>query len=492
MIKLNGILQYSMGNFLCLRGFTSFKMLSSVSKPNDEIQRELIEKHKGEMAKFLNDGEYRFFPEVILSVSLTDGKSDFYTLEEFHSQLLSGKTWNKKIGNIDFSVSQKSFKTLSGTLNPLSEEKINICSITLDEKENLITRIDGNHRMSAADEVTTDFNVPYCLLLFRNPQENEHFSRAVFHNINAKQIPLNLEENLKVILESYDVFTDEMLKKDPSFGWEYYFARIISNRIDFTDYAFINALVREQKYSYLVNLFKVFLVNGLVKEDDEEVEKFISQLPDIEKALEEARLHSLPRNIAVIGALSYYKLSDKTKYKRFIQWIKQNSIAEAAEIHIADLISIFDKIYENTPKTIFMSMWFSDKTEDTYQTVKDIRSILKRDYNIDFKIIKVDEHTDGYSDEIYHRITDGIRMSDLVIADLSYGNKNVHHEIGYAQALGKKVLLLYKNRDDADPKSEIGSNISMHDQLRFKNQTELRPKLLKRICDFYGIDIGDD
>lgn len=145
------------------------------------------------------------------------------------------------------------------------------------------------------------------------------------------------------------------------------------------------------------------------------------------------------------------------------------------------------KVYENTPKNVFMSMWYSDKTIDTYQTLKDVQEILKRENGIDFRIIKVDEHKDGYSDEIYRRIVDGIESSSLVIADLSYGNRNVHHEIGYAQGVGKKVLLLYQVRDDVAAKDEIGSNISMHDQVRFKNQTELRPILLRRIRNYFGI-----
>lgn len=67
-MRLSGILDFSMGNFLCVRGFASFKKLSEISERNPDIQRNLIEKHKGEMATFLNRGEYRFFPEVILSV----------------------------------------------------------------------------------------------------------------------------------------------------------------------------------------------------------------------------------------------------------------------------------------------------------------------------------------------------------------------------------------------------------------------------------------
>lgn len=34
MVKLSGILEYSMGGFLCLRGFADYKTLSRVSKEN--------------------------------------------------------------------------------------------------------------------------------------------------------------------------------------------------------------------------------------------------------------------------------------------------------------------------------------------------------------------------------------------------------------------------------------------------------------------------
>ena len=95
---------------------------------------------------------------------------------------------------------------------------------------------------------------------------------------------------------------------------------------------------------------------------------------------------------------------------------------------------------------------------------------------------------DGYSGDIYERIIEGIKKSALVIADLSYGNRNVHHEIGLAQGMGKKVLLLYKLRDAIDARQEIGSNISMYDQVRFKNQTELRPVLTKKIEQYFEIE----
>ena len=246
-------------------------------------------------------------------------------------------------------------------------------------------------------------------------------------------------------------------------------------------------MISGNECTYLLEEFSALIRVGLIEENESAIEKFTSELPSIESALQDAQLYSVPNNLAVIGAISYYKLTDEDKYKQFIRWAKENSIASAPGIHTEDLIEIFNKVYDNIPKSVFMSMQFSPETEDTFQTVKDVQEILKRENGIDFRIIKVDEHKDGYSAEIYHRIVDGIKEASLVIADLSYGNKNVHHEIGYAQGLNKKVLLLYQTREGVDSKKEIGSNISMHDQLRYKNQTELRPMLLKRIRHFFGI-----
>lgn len=491
MIKLSGILEYSMGNFLCLRGFASLKLLSAVSKPNPQVQRDLRADHKGEMAAFLNAGEYRFFPEIILSTNLTDGKSAFDVLDHFHSEVQAGKTWNKKIGEFSFSISQNTTKNILNQYSPLPHvDRVNIAHIRFDESKVEITRIDGNHRLSAANDVIADFEIPFCLLLFRNPKENDQYSRALFHIINAKQIPLKLEENLKVILESEETYSDDNLKKEP-FGWPYYLARKVWKMDVLSRYPFISTLLKGWECTYLWEIFQALLKNGTLKEDDSSVDSFTVQLPEIEAALQEAQLHSIPQNMPVVGALSFYKLTDTHKYTQFIPWIKKNCIAEAPGIHLGDLISIYDKVYENTPKNVFMSMWFSHKTMDTYQTMRDVQEILKRENGINFRIIKVDEHKDGYSDEIYRRIVDGIEASSLVVADLSYGNRNVHHEIGYAQGRGKKVLLLYQEREGVEAKDEIGSNISLHDQVRFKNQTELRPALLRRIRNYFGVEVNE-
>ena len=192
-------------------------------------------------------------------------------------------------------------------------------------------------------------------------------------------------------------------------------------------------------------------------------------------------------NIAMIGALSFYKLTDDKKYKAFCKWITQNEISSIKDIKFSSIISVFDRIYENRPKKAFMSMWFDTKTIDTYQKVVVVAKQMKENFGITLDVVKVDEHDEGCSEVISKRIYDGIDNCDLLIADLSYNNKNVHHEVGYAQGLGKKVLMLYYDRENENTSHNIGSNISMHEQLRFGSYDQLERDLLGKLKDFFDV-----
>lgn len=44
-MRLTGIIDYTMDNFLCVRGFASMLELAEVSKADENIQRDLITEH---------------------------------------------------------------------------------------------------------------------------------------------------------------------------------------------------------------------------------------------------------------------------------------------------------------------------------------------------------------------------------------------------------------------------------------------------------------
>ncbi len=53
-------------------------------------------------------------------------------------------------------------------------------------------------------------------------------------------------------------------------------------------------------------------------------------------------------------------------------------------------------------------------------------------------------YDEGMLDRIYNQIA----KADIVVADMSGQNSNVFYEVGYAHALGKKVILITKSADD--------------------------------------------
>lgn len=445
MIKLSGILEYSMGGFLCLRGFASYKMLSAISKPNAEVQRDLIDEHKGDMARFLNVGEYKFFPEVILATNLTDGTKDFDELNLFHESLQSGQSWNKSIGDFQFNISQHKSKNFTNQYDQLPRaERVYLAHIRFDESVCELMRIDGNHRLSAADEVTTDFTLPFCLLLFRNPSENDQFTRAIFHNINAKQIPLKLEENLKVILESPQVFSDVALKTDPSFGWKYYLSRKTLQNLDFDYFPAINSYIRQAKYSFFVDLYGFLLENQSIEKNDSAVEMIKTKLVEVENALTESEITATTTNIAVIGALAYYKLTSPAKYRGFISWIKKNNLGRVEMLHIDDVIKLYDEIFEHVPKKIFLARWYPADTDPEYNnSVHRLNAIKKVASELNLELTDVGTRDTGAFDirnVMYH----DIRECDVFVADLSGSRHNVMIEVGYAlKHIGTGRMVFY-------------------------------------------------
>ena len=131
--------------------------------------------------------------------------------------------------------------------------------------------------------------------------------------------------------------------------------------------------------------------------------------------------------------------------------------------------------YELKRNTAFILMAMDPDNpdlEDVYRTIKDVCA----SYGINAYRADEIEHQDRITDLILSEI----RTCEYLIADLSYERPNVYYEIGYAHANNKRPIL-YRKRG-----TRLHFDLSVHNVPEYKNITELRELLTKRLEAILG------
>ena len=367
-------------------------------------------------------------------------------------------------------------------------------------------RIDGNHRLSAIEALNDDrfdrYLAPFCIILFdsKDAVQNE---KALFHNINSKARPLTSEESFKGIIDDEAGFSDDVL--EAQFGPEYLQCRALCTRLNF---------------DYLANLKPVF--GKLAGSTECHRSTLILSLQDIAGQFARLNIAPLPDTDAVFDAIRavndiyaderlseckaqgmfaaflFWQLNPNAndgQISQFTNWVLRTHQYELETINTADLIKIFEKVAMSRKRQIFISMAFSETTKPNFDAIKDAIDDLNTRHQLDIKLreIRVDQFNTGYSYKIDQEILDLIESSGLMIADLSGGNKNVHHEIGYLMGLNRgrgladENFLLVHNEQMGNPETEIGFNLATIKQLRVQDTNGLRQDVKKQVELFYGL-----
>ena len=110
--------------------------------------------------------------------------------------------------------------------------------------------------------------------------------------------------------------------------------------------------------------------------------------------------------------------------------------------------------------------------EDVHQGIK--RACL----DLSLRAERVDEIQ--FTGQITEKILSSIRLAEFVVADLTYEQPNVYYEVGYADALGKPLVLL------AAHGATIHFDLQGHKVLYYRNATELQTKLQSAILALRG------
>lgn len=532
-MMLSGILHTSLGGFTVIRGVAPLGELARCSEFNPAYQRTLIETHKVEIERFLADQQYLFFPEVILSASLKfdfnayKGKTNVMPVAD----ILAGKGFKSNVNGLAVKV-VASRRPTGAALGSSSAPQMAYLELPDDQLNNglKLFRIDGNHRLSAAKEAKPrepiyELPTPFCIVLHDDAMQAQRFEKVVFHNINAKQIPLTSEENLRLILETGDgqLFDDQTLLESPSFGPVYYLARKLLAELDdrYLD-ALVVALKNRRSLALALTQFLIGRDNKMSQAKD--AAALDAQVERLRQAFQ--AVNSLYQNNSTLAANAchgvlvsflYFALHNEGRQlNAFARWVTSNRIDHLAPVtttqglgyhyHLgrtqavdaASLVSVFESILTARHREIFISMAFQDETKETYETIKKTVRQINEKHKLDIHLreIRIDQFNKGHSYTIDDEILKVIEGSGLLIADLTFGNRNVYHEIGYLMGLNRGkgleqdnfILIAAKSTRGDELEKDIGFNLKSWQQLRFESTRQLEEGLTESVETYYKLN----
>ncbi|MBA8819444.1 hypothetical protein BRY73_08500 [Ochrobactrum sp. P6BS-III] len=491
----NGAFASSIGGFLTVRGYAPLSDIARCSYADEAYQRDLKPGHVEEIKKFFNDGEYLFFPEIILSVQLdVDYDSDGAPTIDPFQMMREGIPFKSNISGLSIKP-----RKASSTRNLTRYE------IAVPDGQKLLKRIDGNHRLSAFEELKdVEFNryvAPFCLVFFSSAKDARRNEKALFHNINSKAMPLTSEEVYKGIVDVPEDFSDNDL--NDRFGPEYLQCRQLKSLLDFSYLTNLKNVFGKNKgqdeCSRSVLIQSLQDVRGLIDPKTTlDVDAVFGAIKRINDTYGDKRLQASTAR-GLFAAFLYYQLSsDQSRgtYEQFANWVLRTHQYELRSINAADLIKIFGKIAQSRKRQVFVSMQFSEDTKPNFEAIKSAIDDLNVKHNLDIAIrpLRIDQFDTGFSYVINDEILRLIEDSGYLIADLTRGNPNVYHEIGYLMGLNQghglphQNFLLVHNSSIGDAGKDIRFNLAGIKQLRSSDTNGLREAVKRQISIYFGLD----
>lgn len=424
--------------------------------------------------------------------------------------------------------------------------------------------IDGNHRLQAAKKDSSVGNhlVPFCLILFENEDACREQGAMLFHNINYHPLPVSDERNARTIVnkrhgDTEYLFSSARLLSLPALGrGEYYFVRKIweaicerrdvENRFktDFIKEVLTSGDDKGRPLTFLWSVFNVifdriatdkqrikaeiaelFLSRPQAEETTrdqvvpEQYDKrtkefavdFIQVLQQVDELLygrRDLRKEDLNEAVAaVLVVLGYYR--DNRYQSYFLDYVIKRRWGRVKSLSVKDVLSLFEEQMDRKKRTIFVSMPFYKYACDYhYQVIEEVVRDINRDYKEQLGDIlldchKVDRNDTGKTFEINQKVADSIAECGLLIADLTYSNVNVFHEVGmmmgrtFAQQGHTNEFDMILLCDESESSvTNVEYNLHSLQMVCFTHPAELKDLLMDRLLNFYRLkkakDASDD
>lgn len=103
-----------------------------------------------------------------------------------------------------------------------------------------------------------------------------------------------------------------------------------------------------------------------------------------------------------------------------------------------DVVTLAVRMAAGTSAFVVMS--FREESDDTYGTIDRVCKAFG------YRANRTDKTND--TGRIFSKIVEGIREAAFIVADVTYASLNVYYELGYAEALGKPVIVIAKEKTE--------------------------------------------
>jgi len=470
-MRLTGILGNSLNGQLCLRGFAKIKDLARVSKADYTYQRNPID--RSDISDFLEKQTYLFFPEVILGYKVKSKGS-----ESAIKLIQEGKKAKSEEGTF--------------TIKKINGETEKYVTIEIDEAINSqpFSRIDGNHRLLAAEKSTNpkveNMVAPYCLLLGEDTTDFDKATKVFFHNINTKTIPLTSEENLRVLIDDEKNFTNDELVE--IFGGKHPIkTRELVDKAKPEIFGNIQHIIKDQYRTYLNNTFWHLLEDG--EDENKIIDKVVNSLQAVNTLYGSEPQLKANDSLGILTAFLYYHVKDESaKFDMFKNWILNNQIFNAKEVSVKSIINIFDNIIASEMKVFVAMPFFDEKVIEDYNYIysNTIKKIAEN-YSINISLYPIMNNKGATQDQIQD-IINKIKECKICIADITDNNPNVSYEMGWARALKKDVIIV-RRKGSVEPKSDY-KNDTYHEYDDSARSTDLARIISENIIEVLEKNYG--
>lgn len=459
-----------LGTFKIIRGFASLKDLAKISVPYEMeetqipgrvagLQRQLNPQHAERIKKYLESGQQRFIPEVILSV-----RTKLFTFGDGLNQesVLGRASEGIEIGR----------RLASKTVN-VHRVRIDLRQLGEIRAKKLIRRVDGNHRLALAETLLDDeqnpkkYLAPFCMVLLSPDYPPDDYSESlIFHTINSTALPLESEHALKLIL-GQDSAYDMKAEKEFAFSPDLHFTRLLRDGL---------LKLSEPAQSRLGNRPLTCLraaVRGLLEMDADVAKdlptlrkyskQLLDALNDIVTRLEPSQPALCQAEFFIELAARVWKAAPDGKHRERVNasvarleqlaaWLGKDGLLQLKEGQslCKQVLDIFDTVRTRIPQRVFLARWYPTAKDGVELTnanlrLKQIRQALKElkeEQGIHLDLVDMGTQAGG-AFPIHQKMYEAISSSDIILIDLTGIRPNVCVEAGFALRHHEKNRLIF-------------------------------------------------